>query len=438
MITVQDAWLLPAPETQPDAAVPGALDPEAIAALEYLDACAESALHEHGFDGRPFEFRIPDGAAPPEAIAALRARWEAPVGPNGERWIVGTFPARDDATGAPAVQLVFAATHVQVGARTVQRTPRPPRSGRPRVLLIADVRGWAFDSNLTDLIRALGEEFEFDRFYTEDWWKGARPDWGQWDVIYECYHANPAMGIPLDRALGALRSQWFDGRTREPPTAANIAMVNQYRAFHVAALRNYNELRAYCPRAVYLTNPVDMQRFPHATHARQTIVASWNGNALHRTPDGVSVKHFYDVIVPATQAAGVPLVAAEYGTPEGPWRRRTFEEMPDFYRQANVALCASEYEAASASVMEAMASGLAVLATDVGNHRELMESQIQHLGDSGIVLLDGTVDAFTRALRELPPGRVAEMGALNRAEIAARWSWAAWRDRYRDFLRSGL
>ena len=123
---------------------------------------------------------------------------------------------------------------------------------------------------------------------------------------------------------------------------------------------------------------------------------------------------------------------AEYTT-----SRLTPEEMPAFYRKASVYLCASLYEGASNSVMEAMAAGLAVVATDVGNHREMVESQIRHLGDTGILLVDRTPDAFAQALDALKadPGRAQEMGKLNSREIKERWSWTAWKGRYRDVLR---
>jgi glycosyltransferase involved in cell wall biosynthesis len=112
--------------------------------------------------------------------------------------------------------------------------------------------------------------------------------------------------------------------------------------------------------------------------------------------------------------------------------------MPGFYRRSSVALCASLYEGASNSVMEAMAAGLAVIATDVGNHGEMVESQRKHLGDTGILLVERNPEAFAEALRSLTPARMREMGRLNREEIAARWSWDAWRDRYVEFFRSAI
>lgn len=308
---------------------------------------------------------------------------------------------------------------------------------KPRALLVSDVPGWAFDQNMHDLADHLADDFEFSHFYTQNWFQLIeRPKWKEYDVIYECFHRNPPMGIPYSRTVGALRSEWFKPEKKGPPEADDIALVNRYRAFQVAVKRNYDELIDRCPNVVYLTNPVNMRRFSAQT-PEHAIIASWNGNAGHQS-NGVLIKHFHDIVVPACKRAGVPLVAAEYNTSSGPMRRRAPIEMPAFYQQASVALCASEYEAASNSVMEAMASGLALIATDVGNHREMRDEQLKVFGDTGIILVERNVEAFSRALSALTPARAREMGEINRREIQERWSWDAWRDRYRDFLLKAI
>ena len=114
----------------------------------------------------------------------------------------------------------------------------------------------------------------------------------------------------------------------------------------------------------------------------------------------------------------------------------------DFYRTANVAVCASLYEGASNSVMEAMAAGQMLVTTVCGNAAEMHNSQIREYGESGIVLvLERSVKAFTEALEQLVESGTEEVlrrGALNRREIEERWSWDAWAERYREFFRMAL
>lgn len=309
---------------------------------------------------------------------------------------------------------------------------------KPKILLISDVPGWAFDQNMHDLAEYLSDKFDFEHFYVINDPFGRTVNWSKYNAIFECYHRSQVEGVPYERTIGALRSQWFTVEQPGPPKPQDIALVNRYAAFQVAVKSAYDEIASRCPHAVYLTNPVNMHRFSIPTTRKDKVIAEWNGNESHKAADGHSIKHFRDVVVPVCQHAGVALVAAEYTTKEGPFRKRKREEMGDLYQQANVALCASEYEAASNSVMEAMAMGLAVIATDVGNHREMHDAQMKAFGDSGIILLGLDTQAFITALRKMTPERAHAMGKLNRAEIEARWSWTAHASGYEALLRKAI
>jgi glycosyltransferase involved in cell wall biosynthesis len=192
--------------------------------------------------------------------------------------------------------------------------------------------------------------------------------------------------------------------------------------------------RMGCTNVIYLTNPVDMQLFDAPTEVRDGIVAEWNGNSQHRVRNEpeLDIKGWRTIVAPALAQTGTAAVVADYNA-----GRLQHEDMPGFYRQANVALCASLFEGASNSVMEAMASGLAVVTTDSGNAIEMHESELAHLGASGIIVVERSVQAFVDALewlRALGPDRVLQMGRLNRNEIQARWSWEVWADGYGEFL----
>lgn len=306
---------------------------------------------------------------------------------------------------------------------------------RPRILLMSDVRGWAFDVNLRDMASYL-PEYDFDFWYVVD--GKPFPSMDEYDLVYVPYHRWKVVidgTVPRDKAVASLRSWWFFPETPEPPGHKARILVNSFQGFHVVTRHNYDELRKQCPRLSYLTNPVNMTRIGGATTISKQVIASWNGNASHRNKNQDDVKGFWSIVVPACKDAKVPLEYAEYHT-----NRRGPAEMPEFYRKANLALCASLYEGASNSVMEAMAAGLALITTDCGNAREMQAAQRKHFGDTGIVIVERTEAAFVRVLKELreDPQRVLEMGRLNRAEIQARWSWEAWRDRYSDFLARGM
>jgi MoaA/NifB/PqqE/SkfB family radical SAM enzyme/glycosyltransferase involved in cell wall biosynthesis len=300
--------------------------------------------------------------------------------------------------------------------------------------MLSDVREWAFDQNARELEAHLKDRFDFTHFYVLDWVRGLQPlpEFCRFDVIYCSYHPwGVELGVPWERTLGALCSQYFDPTRKHLPGPEEFAIVNRFRAFHTVERSSYEACRAGCPQVHYITNPVDVTRFAPAPLSASPVVACWNGNAQHSNGLHEDVKGFYSIVHPACKRAGVPLVFAEAGS-----CRKQPSEMPGFYQRANLAVCASLYEGASRSIMESMASGLAVLATDCGNHREMQQSQLQEYGETGIHIVPRNVDAFASELARLrdDPELVAEMGQLNRAEIERAWSWPAWRDRYAAFL----
>ncbi len=295
-----------------------------------------------------------------------------------------------------------------------------------RILLVADVPGWAFDQNMRDMIEYLGDDFEFTMNYVVS---NALPQRWDYDAVYLCFHHwyKRFFTRPM---LSSCRSRWLWTNMRLNTAPDDFNFVNdKFIKFHFVEKNSFEEFKPHCKRISYLTNPVNMRRFPFASKMKDEIICEWNGNAQHMSAPERDVKGFYSTVLPSIALAKVKFDYAEYNT-----RKLPPKVMPQFYQQCNVALSASLFEGASNSVMEAMASGLAVICTDVGNHREMHESMLRNFGDSGMLLVDRNANTFAQAISSLTPERAYEMGQINRSEIAERWSWDAWRDRYKEFL----
>jgi glycosyltransferase involved in cell wall biosynthesis len=97
------------------------------------------------------------------------------------------------------------------------------------------------------------------------------------------------------------------------------------------------------------------------------------------------------------------------------------EELPDYFRAADVYASCAYSDGSSLSLLEAMATGLPVLATDRASNREWIAGP-QH----GLVAGFGDAPAIAGAilqLASLPPGRKAAIAQANRAMIEEKADW---------------
>jgi len=102
------------------------------------------------------------------------------------------------------------------------------------------------------------------------------------------------------------------------------------------------------------------------------------------------------------------------------------QDIPELLAGMDALICSSEREGFSMAVLEAMAAGVPVVATDVGGTRELIESgvsgvlvpahQAQALGEHLIALLNNP--ARTAAIREAARRRVTEQFSLHKTLAA--------------------
>lgn len=115
-----------------------------------------------------------------------------------------------------------------------------------------------------------------------------------------------------------------------------------------------------------------------------------------------------------------------------------YQEAPaPFYRAMDVFALASDSEQMPVALLEAMASSLPVVSTDVGDVRSMLPPE----QDSFLVPLDGAaVAGLAGRIADLAhtPGLRQELGALNRERAEERYSFDAMCARYREVYGSVL
>ena len=125
--------------------------------------------------------------------------------------------------------------------------------------------------------------------------------------------------------------------------------------------------------------------------------------------------------VDACRRAGARLLVAGGWSGAGaePLGRVSDEELRDLYRSAAVYVDPTRYEGFGYGVLEAMACGTPVVASNATSIPEVV-------GDAGLLCAPGSVDAFADAIRALldDPKRRVELRARG-LERAARFTWEA-------------
>lgn len=110
-------------------------------------------------------------------------------------------------------------------------------------------------------------------------------------------------------------------------------------------------------------------------------------------------------------------------------------ELTACYNRANLFVFPSRHEGMPNAVLEAMASGLPVLASRIAGNEELVVPD-----ETGLLFPDESVPDLQAALGQLIPdaARRMEMGQAGRSRVAERYSWADVAERYAGLLAKML
>jgi glycosyltransferase involved in cell wall biosynthesis len=107
------------------------------------------------------------------------------------------------------------------------------------------------------------------------------------------------------------------------------------------------------------------------------------------------------------------------------WQSRL--QLMKCYQQANLFLFPSRHEGMPNALLEAMASGLPVVASCVAGNEELVMD-----GETGYLVPSEDVEALQMALKKLllDPARREQMGMASRERVEANYSWESTAQQY--------
>jgi glycosyltransferase involved in cell wall biosynthesis len=283
---------------------------------------------------------------------------------------------------------------------------------RPRVLLLADRRGWAFDVTIRACLPELRRRFRPVVRYA-----AAHPpiDARRFDAAVVFFWGETCLrtsGMPWWTTAKNLASHRYVDPGPYGPCTPREATLRHMRdagtllAWSRRLERDFAE--AVEPgRCLRIRHGADTGRFRPCPPRTGGLVVGWAGNR------GDPVKRFDELAPPS--CVGIAELRVAGGELDG-------DAMPAFYDAIDVLLVTSRHEGKPGPLYEALTSGCFVVACDVGTVPELIVER-----DNGIVVAEPTVAAYRAALSWCQQN--LERIRAARGEIARRFAAAhSWRD----------
>lgn len=348
--------------------------------------------------------------------------------------------------------------HADAGGEPARVPSEPgfPRIGfRPRVALLVDVHDWAFGNIARQIAAHLSHRYDFATVPVE--WVGSferalmvasdadlvhvfwreylsRFEWP--DFVRACRTTHGSVERFLAATIGRrpLTTSVYDHLFLEPhEVSARAALFRRHVSGYTvssARLRAiYGSLPGFPPPDASTPDGVDLGLFrpaPPRVADGSTLVVGWVGNSAWSSDLHHDHKGLRTVLLPAIDALRAQGIDARLETVDRARGGRPQREMPQFYGQIDVYVCASLHEGTPNPILEAMASGVPVVSTDVGIVPEAFGPLQREL-----ILAERSVPALVAALRRLQ-AEPALRGRLRQENLRSIRSWD-WSLRVRPF-----
>lgn len=280
-----------------------------------------------------------------------------------------------------------------------------------RLLIIADVRGWAYEKRALALQKYAPDDFEVDITYVHE----VPDDLSVYDVVFNIEYTytphikqrlrNQSAKAVLVNSHNADHQRAHE-RAQQSWDLADYVIFNNYKAWEHFGKRE---------RTCNISNGVDLEKYRVTTPTSQRPAkAIWLGNAG---------KGLHDILEPLRKKC--PNIEFEFRVKTGKeWDPETHlpnmdllltdEQMVEWYNTAKYVLCCSETEGTPNYVLEAMACGCVPITTRVGN-------MLEFKNQAACVYCNRSVEAFAMALDNVPGSRIARE-RLGKLEIQ-NWHW---------------
>ncbi|MDE7064461.1 MAG: glycosyltransferase family 4 protein [Desulfovibrionaceae bacterium] len=280
-----------------------------------------------------------------------------------------------------------------------------------RVLAFYDYKGWAWWHRLHQVQRHLPPDIRMDIREVYDNFPYAQYDFF---LILEEYLLPLLRYIPARKIIAGSSCARIACKAASAQKAGKClgTVFNSLEMYRMAGSLEHT----YCCQ-----NGVDPELFSPTPQPPATFTACWIGNGSSICEKGL------DIIQAACARAGVPLLYRDQSRERTALRQEDVRDR--YYRKASVYLCASQWEGTPNPALEALACGLPVISTPVGNMPELLID-----GHNGF-LVQRTAEDIAAALRRMRDMDQTILRANARQSILHGWTWAQQAQKYAAMFR---
>lgn len=287
---------------------------------------------------------------------------------------------------------------------------------KPKILLITDMVGWAFDIQCQGIKNILSDTFDFEVQVFTDFLKVKNEIKDKFDVFYFSSYCFCQSDIPKEKQICCLVGQ--HGRTDEfVGKQLSLCACSNYTADYF-----HGKFEDITP-LVYVPYGIDMDLFRPVEKTGGSVFKI--GFAGNHTRNNKRVKDVLEII---NSIKGIQLEMRTLHDEKGVLNLVPYSEMPKFYQGLDAYVCFSTEEGFCYPLLEAASCGLPIVSTDVGCAKKLGGISIVHSKES----LKETIE-FLRNNRS----EAERLGNENRFS-AGNFSWWALKEDYKKLFERVL
>ena len=271
-----------------------------------------------------------------------------------------------------------------------------------KVAIFYDQEGWAWWNRAQELKKHLNREMDIVLFRLGDQINAMDYDLV---VVFDPYLYDYVRHIPKEKLIIGCSCPKFLDQARQllDSDLCSAILVNNATMYEDLGRHD----KVFCCQ-----NGVDTDLFTPSSVAINEPVGCWVGNSGSAGNKGL------DLIAEACEKAGVQLVALDKEATKDRDTLLTREQVRNnIYHRASFYICASEWEGTPNPALEALACGLPVISTRVGNMPEIIMN-----GYNGY-LVDRSVESLRTAIEALRASDLAELSRNARLSVEKLWTW---------------